>query len=286
MIYITGDIHGAIDIGKLSAKRWKEQKNLTREDFLVVTGDFGFPFSPSALRKGGDGNKEYRYWLNWLKNKSFTILFVDGNHDNHDFWDSQPVREWHGGKVHIHPEADNIIHLMRGEVYTIDGKTIFAFGGAASHDIEPFYDDFGKCIWSGRTEGIDYWKREIASEEEMQRARENLYKNGNRVDIILTHTPPMRVVMGLEDDVREDPTAEFLNEIYEDIQYGSWFCGHLHCDLYEAETGITIVYDTVASLESLKEDARNSYENYGSEISSMRINALIEAEESGVEYYV
>ncbi len=31
---------------------------------------------------------------------SFTILFVDGNHENFTLLNSYPIEEWHGGKVH------------------------------------------------------------------------------------------------------------------------------------------------------------------------------------------
>ena len=136
-IYITGDTHGEIDIHKLNTKYFPAQREMSRKDFVIVTGDFGFPCCASDIQEDNKAQKTYRYWLKWLKNKPFTILFVDGNHEHHDFWDAQPVQEWHGGMVHIHPEADNIIHLIRGEVYSIDGETVFAFGGASSHDIKP-----------------------------------------------------------------------------------------------------------------------------------------------------
>lgn len=77
---------------------------------------------------------EYEYWTTWLSRKPYTILFIDGNHDNFNFWDNQPVtREWHG-KVQRHPDIPNAYHLMRGEIYEIDNKSIFTFGGAVSID--------------------------------------------------------------------------------------------------------------------------------------------------------
>ena len=45
-----------------------------------------------------------------------------------------PITEWNGGKVH--KIADNIIHLMRGQVFDIDGIRFFTMGGASSHDID------------------------------------------------------------------------------------------------------------------------------------------------------
>lgn len=41
MIYLTGDTHIPIDVGKLSSKRFPEQKEMTNTDFLIICGDFG-----------------------------------------------------------------------------------------------------------------------------------------------------------------------------------------------------------------------------------------------------
>lgn len=41
MIYITGDTHIPIDIGKLSTSRFPKQKSLTKDDYVIVCGDFG-----------------------------------------------------------------------------------------------------------------------------------------------------------------------------------------------------------------------------------------------------
>ena len=41
MIYITGDTHIPTDVGKLSSKRFPEQKNLTKNDYVIICGDFG-----------------------------------------------------------------------------------------------------------------------------------------------------------------------------------------------------------------------------------------------------
>ena len=40
-IFITGDTHGDIDIGKVSVRRWPLQKELTKEDYLIILGDAG-----------------------------------------------------------------------------------------------------------------------------------------------------------------------------------------------------------------------------------------------------
>ena len=45
------------------------------------------------------------------------------------------LEEWHGGKVR-HILRDQIIYLERGQVFKIEGKKFFTFGGASSHDIQ------------------------------------------------------------------------------------------------------------------------------------------------------
>ena len=122
MIYITGDCHGGFD-------RFENDKfsNLTKNDYVIICGDFG-----GIL----DQNKRARYERKRIKQLSkmkFTTLFVDGNHENFDRLYSYPIIEWHGGKVH--KINSSIFHLMRGEIYEIDNKKIFAFGGASCHDI-------------------------------------------------------------------------------------------------------------------------------------------------------
>ena len=39
MIYITGDCHG--DWKRFSSESFPEQKEMTRDDFVIVCGDFG-----------------------------------------------------------------------------------------------------------------------------------------------------------------------------------------------------------------------------------------------------
>ena len=112
MIYITGDTHGGVDMIKLSSKKLKRSNiSLTESNHLIITGDFGFPFTPDDLKEYEKKKGEYSFWINWLKERPYKVLFVDGNHDNHDWWSTQPVTEMFGGKVQIHPHAKNVIHL-------------------------------------------------------------------------------------------------------------------------------------------------------------------------------
>lgn len=44
MVYITGDTHGCSkDISKLNNKCFVEGKTLSKEDYIIILGDFGLP---------------------------------------------------------------------------------------------------------------------------------------------------------------------------------------------------------------------------------------------------
>ena len=122
IVYITGDTHG--DFRRFSTNIFPEQKQMTKDDYVIICGDFGI----------WNDSPEERHWLDWLNEKPFTTLFVDGNHSNFDRLYAMPVDEWYGGKVHF--IRNSIIHLMRGQVFEIAGKHIFTMGGASSHDID------------------------------------------------------------------------------------------------------------------------------------------------------
>ena len=122
-VYLTGDVHCPIDVEKLNTKCFPDQKQMTKEDYLIVLGDFGLLWHE---------NSEFYWWKRWFDEKNFTTLWIDGNHENFEWIDRLPVSEWHGGNVH--KVSDSIIHLMRGQVFEIGGKYFWTFGGAASHD--------------------------------------------------------------------------------------------------------------------------------------------------------
>lgn len=66
--------------------------------------------------------------MKWLDSKPFTTLWIDGNHENFDLLKKQKITKWHGGNIQrIQP---SVIHLMRGQIYELEGLKIFTFGGA------------------------------------------------------------------------------------------------------------------------------------------------------------
>lgn len=118
MIYFTGDTHMNMDVKKLNTKNFPQQLELTKEDYLIILGDFGCIW---------DNSKQQEWWLEWHSKKNYTTLFIDGNHENHELLNSYPVSTWNGGK--IHRINDNVIHLMRGQVFELEGHTFLTIGG-------------------------------------------------------------------------------------------------------------------------------------------------------------
>ncbi|MDD6059445.1 MAG: metallophosphoesterase [Ruminococcus sp.] len=201
MIYVTGDTHGDV-------KRFKAMKKLRRGDTLIICGDFGFFW---------DGSKKERSILKKLGARSYTIAFIDGCHENFDLLESFPVTEWNGGKARI--VGKNIVHLMRGQVYTIEDKKIFTFGGGNSQD------------FIFRSEGENWWKREQPSHEEIIEAIENLRLNDNTVDYVITHEPPASLKDCLGVDVLHRLEVHALFEdMIKSCTYNKWFFGKCHID--------------------------------------------------------
>lgn len=231
MIYITGDCHR--NFQRFNTRAFPEQKKMTKKDHVIICGDFGGVWSKDAE------SKEETMLMDWLDCKSFTTLFVDGNHENFDRLNAYPVEEWHGGKVHkIRP---SVIHLMRGQVFEIDGKSIFAFGGAGSHDIDggilelddPDFKRKKKRLDQGwrpyRVNHVSWWQQELPSEEEMEEGRRNLKKHGNSVDFIVTHCCASSTQLLLGGGVfKADAATEYLEEIRQNVKFKKWFFGHYH----------------------------------------------------------
>lgn len=231
-IFLTGDTHGRI-IPRLGLKNFPEQRDLdpAADNYVIVLGDLGliWDLEPS---------KNERYILNWLDEKPFKLLFVDGNHENHARLDAMPVTELLGGRVH--QLSDNVFHLMRGEMFDINGYSFFAFGGAASHDISTLLDPVNDPNWKRkrrklkredacyRVIGRNWWDREQAGESERAHGFETLDAHGWKCDFVLTHTPPASVLREIDDELEPDKTALYFDELRERLDFKHWFSGHLH----------------------------------------------------------
>lgn len=211
-VYLAGDIHGLLEIDKVV--EYFDDDSLTEEcskekDYLILLGDCG------VLWDGGKKDKELQHILN---NLPVTVLYIDGNHENFDLINECPESEWNGGRVHM--ISDSIYHLLRGQVFEIDGKTFFTFGGGNSID----------KMW--RTPGVSWWAEEMPSDYEYEEGDRNLERVGNKVDYILTHTCPKEVICAMVDYYKEgeEELQQYFQSIADRVKFEEWYFGHFHID--------------------------------------------------------
>ena len=226
MIFITGDTHG--NYARFETEYFPRQEKLGRGDYMIVCGDFGI----------WDEKPESNRSLDWLDSLPFTTLFIDGNHENFDLLGRFPREVWNGGKARR--VRENILHLMRGQVFTLDGMTFFTMGGGSSHDIrdgilEPDAPGFEERYWQMKRRGAQFrvnhhswWAEEMPSDEEYAEALVNLEKVGWRVDCILTHCCPTSIAKKISAHYKADRLTDFLEEILRRCGFNYWFFGHYH----------------------------------------------------------
>lgn len=206
MIYITGDIHG--DESRLYSKQWFKLKS---GDTLIICGDFGFLW---------DGSKKEKSVIDYLGSRKYTVCFVDGTHENYNIINNCRETIWKGGRVHR--ISGNLLHLMRGQIFNIDGNKIFTFGGGDSED---------KDI---RTEVGNWWKEELPTATQMSEGAQNLDNVKLSVDYIITHEPPSLVKSSML--LRKGQTERisiingYLEEINRSCKFKHWYFGSLHED--------------------------------------------------------
>ena len=238
MIYITGDTHS--DFRRFSRNIFPEQKEMTKDDYVIIAGDFGgvwYGLEDSAHLKAE------QYNLDELDQRSFTTLFIPGNHENYDrlMSDEFPEIYWHGGKVRV--IRPSVLMLQRGEMYVIDGARFFTFGGASSHDISDGLLDGADPAWKKkakqlerqkkyyyRVKGVSWWPQELPTQEEMQHGLETLEKHGWKTDFVVTHCAPssIQAQLGFHDN---NCLTKYLEEIHMKLDYKNWFFGHYHYNI-------------------------------------------------------
>lgn len=219
-VFITGDTHQSLDINKLNSKNFPLNSILTKDDILIICGDWGCIW---------DGSGEDKYWQNWYEKKNFTTFVVLGNHENYDLIQNYPIVQFCGGRAR--KVSDSVYLEIRGEVYNFNGKTFLSFGGADSTD---------KHL---RKEGESWWSGERIAEEDLENARRNV-KKYDYIDYVITHTGGSEInrFIGFE----PSESDKILDQILSEIKYGTHYCGHYHVDLYYLNH--RIIYDDICEL--------------------------------------
>lgn len=259
MIFVTGDTHR--DFTRFNKKElFRRRWNPTKDDYVIVCGDFGLLWAK---------DKELYYYLECMERWPFTILWVQGNHENYDMIEEYPIEEWNGGKVR-HILRDKVILLERGQVFNIEGKRFFTFGGAACHDVQggildrndlDFEYDYRKALRRNlpfRILGESWWKQELPTEEEMEEGLKNLEKVNYKVDYIITHCASDRTqeavlksyrFWGLYGNTYEtNVLTHYLDTLETKVDFKKWYFGHYH-DNRKIDEKHTLLYERIEVIE-------------------------------------
>lgn len=217
-ILVTGDVHGDILL------LLEMVRSIENDEMLFVTGDFGlFWFDINS------NSDKYTILNNMLESKNAYIVFVDGNHENHNFINRTEISEFCGAKCH--KLLPRVIHIMRGEIVNIDGIKIFCFGGAYSVD----------RFW--REKNKTYFEEELPNENEYDSGLNNLINADFKVDYIITHTCQRRLVKKLSQRhkaIEEIKLQNYIQWIVDNVEYKKHYFGHWHMDKKISESDIAI----------------------------------------------
>ena len=261
MLFITGDCDK--DYTRFQLENFPQQLQMTKDDYVIVCGNFG------AVWYGEDDpqKEQEERELDWLESLPFTILFLDGNGDNFEQLNKYPEKEWNGGRVHeIRP---SILYLIRGEVFELCGKKIFAFGGS---DYIGVGDDFFEWDEEGT------WKKEACECEEkdwgyslrfkkqdkcveptkddIENAIRNLEKHDYKIDYMVTFTESQSEYFTyvccergatLGCCVSGSFLTDAFDEIAKKVSCDRWFVGHHHRDI-ETVRKVRFIYKDFVQL--------------------------------------
>ena len=213
MIYITGDTHGNFIRVRNLCRVFETKK----EDILIILGDAGINYYGA-----GRDNKVKKMHENLPR----TIFSIHGNHEMRpETIPTYNEDEWNGGIVYREEEYPHLLFAKDGEIYDLNGINTIAIGGAYSVDKEYRLQN-----------GWGWWADEQPSDEIKARVEKALAENGSKVDVVLSHTTPLKyepreMFLSCIDQSKVDKSTEiWLDKIEDTIDYKKWYCGHYHTD--------------------------------------------------------
>ncbi|GFO84164.1 metallophosphoesterase family protein [Anaerostipes butyraticus] len=213
MIYVTGDTHGKFQ----RITDFCEHEKTSCEDIMIILGDAGINYNGWVLDRE---KKEL------LKTLPITLFCIHGNHEQRpDTIDSYAEKRWHGGIVYWEEDYPNLLFAKDGEIFDLDGKQTIVIGGAYS------IDKMIRVIY-----GYGWWADEQPSDEIKRYVEEQLEKRNWKIDVILSHTVPLKYepremfMTGVDQSSVDKSTEEWLDWIEEKLEYQKWYCGHYHTE--------------------------------------------------------
>lgn len=209
MIFYTGDIHGSpnniIELCRCC--------QIQEDETIIILGDVG------ANYYGDERDNTIKRELSKLKP---TILCVHGNHEMRpSTLPSYKTRIWNDGVVWYEDEYPNLLFAKDGEIFEIEGIKHLVIGGAYS------VDKYYRLAY-----GYRWWADEQPSEEIKEYVEHQILNNP--IDVILSHTCPLKYtptecfLPGIDQNIVDKSTEEWLDKIEAAVDYKAWYCGHWH----------------------------------------------------------
>ncbi|MEG1781771.1 MAG: hypothetical protein RR253_00815, partial [Oscillospiraceae bacterium] len=159
----------------------------------------------------------------------FKTLFIDGCNENFDVLSSYPDTLYgSAGAKEIY--KDKIYYIKRGEVLELEGIKLLCFGGG---------------------EGLDefMFDNNPPSQADFENCVANLKKHQFKVDYILTHSPSGKINRFINMDSHSTGNLfDFLDLVYEKVDYRRWYFGSIHADKYispKAQGVYTEIYQLI-----------------------------------------
>ena len=213
MIYITGDTHGQFNHIVNFCEKMGD--SISKNDIMIILGDVGLNYYL---------NKKDQRLKALVESLPLTFFCIHGNHEARpEKIKSYKIKDFHGGKVYVEDEFPSIIFAKDGEVYDFDGHKTLVIGGAYS------VDKHYRLVM-----GYAWFPDEQPSKETKAFVENQIEKYNGKFDYILTHTTPERYepiewfLTGLDQSTVDKSTEEWLNKIYEVLDFDIWYCGHYH----------------------------------------------------------
>jgi len=243
-ILFSGDFH-ANAVNELSSitknallKKYGREK-YDGINYHIILGDGGF------MWPGNRKTDLFNYKV--LAHRPFPTLCVIGNHEPILGMSGVPETDIGIGEtVYQINDEPFTAYLKRGKVYTIDGIKFLVLGGALSVDR------------AFRRPNISWWEKEYWTAQE-ERNLFKLLKTENVFDCVISHTGPHHINKLLFERIAQskekfiDKVALLNDEIYSQIKFREWWCGHWHQNRYyfdpETKHGYQYMYKATKILE-------------------------------------
>lgn len=195
MIVVTGDSLGIDALYNLAHD--ETVCSMSKSDYLVVLGNCGIM----------QAHTDFQENILIYRDLPCSVLFLDGGHDDYDLIADHPLFPWNGGMVQN--ISRGLTHLMRGQVFTIGGRTLLTMGGSTT----PGRDDVGKYY--------DWWPEQDIFPPEVEVAERNLSAVGDCVDLVLTCECPTSWKSRING--MPTPCSDALERILGVVDYGHWY---------------------------------------------------------------